>query len=66
LYAITENKPQCYITYLEFNGPADSNEVYTEPGIDVLDVSDNDSDNDSVDSCPQHTFRIPPKKILLT
>lgn len=62
LHTITENKPARRISYYEFSGPAKENEVYTEPGVDVLEVSDNDSEDNSI----QYTFEIPPKKILLT
>jgi hypothetical protein len=44
-----------FFSYDEFDGEANNNEIYTEPGIDILEEYDDDK---------QIRYRIPPKKVL--
>jgi hypothetical protein len=72
LKTLNKDTAPVHISYYEFDGPANDQEVYVEPGIDLVASSDRtyiattnaneDSDNEYYEK--QHIYKIPPKKIL--
>jgi len=57
--------PPVSFSYEEFDGDANSREIYVEPGIDILSAdTDYDDDRDYEYEQGQNVYKIPPKKII--
>lgn len=60
-----ENYDIFSVSYSEFDGLANNLEIYTNPGIDELELSEEDNEDYEYDSYKQHNYRIPPKTYLI-